>query len=112
MLHQLYSTRHIHLHLQGKFLHLPGRLSGIFRIARSLCKLILPISDDSSQLQAHPPNAKGQGLYPTRYPPEPGWDQPRGHLLLSPDTYAPHAARLPQRPMHPPHRGHIHAPSI
>ena len=42
VLHQLYSTRHIHLHLQGKFLHLPGKLSSTFRIARSRCKLIFP----------------------------------------------------------------------
>ena len=95
MLHQLYSTRRIHLHLQGKFLHLPGRLSGTFHLARPRCKLIFSISDGGSQLRVHPPNAKGWGLYPMRYPPEPGRDQPRGHLLLSPDMYAPHAAPLP-----------------
>ena len=45
MLHQLYSTWHIHLHLQGKFLHLPGRLSGTFHIARSQCKLVFLCHD-------------------------------------------------------------------
>ena len=40
----------IHLHLQGKFLHLSCRSSGIFHIARSRCKLILLISDGGSQL--------------------------------------------------------------
>ena len=30
MLHQPYSTRRIHLHFQGKFLHLSDRLSGTF----------------------------------------------------------------------------------
>ena len=42
VLHQLYSTRCIHLHLQGKFLHPPGRLSGTFHIARPRCKLVFP----------------------------------------------------------------------
>ena len=91
----------IHLHLQGKFLHLPSRLSAIFCIACSRCKLILLISDGSSQLQAHPPNAQGQGIYPTRYSPEPGWDQPRGHPFLSPAAYSPHAMPLPRWPVHP-----------
>ena len=43
MLHQLSSTRCIHLQLQGKFLHLSGRLSGTFCIACSRCKLIFPL---------------------------------------------------------------------
>ena len=51
----------IHLHLQGKFCHLSCRLSGVFRITRSWCRLVLPISDGGSQLQAHPPNAQGRG---------------------------------------------------
>ena len=62
----------IHLHLQGKFLHLSCRLSGVFCIAHSWCKLILLISDGGSQLRAHPPNVQGWGLYPMRYPPDPG----------------------------------------
>ena len=42
MLHKLYSTRRLHLHLQGKFLHFPGRLSSTFRIAHPRCKLVFP----------------------------------------------------------------------
>ena len=42
MLHQLYSTQRIHLHLQGKFLYIQGRLSGTFRITHPQCKLIFP----------------------------------------------------------------------
>ena len=60
----------------------------------------------------HPLNAKVPALYPVRYPPEPGRDQPRGHLFLSPAAYAPQAAPLPQQPVHPPRRGRIHAPVI
>ena len=100
---QQFSTRHMHLHLHGKFLHLSSRLSSTFCVAYSQSQHILSISDGSSQLPAHPPNAKGRGLDPLRYPPEPGRDQPRGHLLLSLDTYAPHAMPLPQQPAHPPH---------
>ena len=52
------------------------------------------------------------GLYLTRYSPEPGWDQPRGQLFLSPAVYSPHAMPLPQQPVHPPLRGHICTPTI
>ena len=92
----------IHLHLQGKFLHLSCILSGIFRMACSQCKLILLISDGGSQLRAHPPNAQGQGIYPARYLAEPGWDQPRGHPFLSHASYSQHATPLPWQPVHPP----------
>ena len=92
----------IHLHLQGKFLHLSCRLSHVFRIAHSQCKLILLISDGGSQLQAHPPNAQEWGIHPMRYLPEPGWDQPRGHPFLSHAAYSQHAMPLPRRPAHPP----------
>ena len=60
----------------------------------------------------HPLNAQGWGLYPARYSPEPGQDQPRGHLFLSPAAYSPHAMPLPQRPAHSPLQGCIHAPAI
>ena len=102
----------IHLHLQGKFLHFPSGLSSIFRIARSWCNLILLISDGSSQLRVHPPNAQGWGLYPVRYTPEPGQDQPRGHSFLSPAAYSLHAMPLPRSPAHPPLQGCIRAPAI
>ena len=72
MLHQLYSTRCIHLHLQGKFLHLSGRLSGTFCTARSWSQHVLSISDGGSQFPVHPSNAKACGLHPVRHPPEPG----------------------------------------
>ena len=102
----------IHLHLQGKFLHLLCRLSGIVRIARSWCKLVLLISDGGSQLRVHPPNAQGWGIYPMRYLTEPGWDQPRGHPLLSHVAYSQHAMPLPRQPAHPPLQGRICAPTI
>ena len=47
-----------------------------------------------------------------RYPPEPGWDQPRGHLFLPPAAYSPHAMPLPQQPVHPPLQGCICTPVI
>ena len=95
------APQRIHLHLQGKFLHLLCRLSGVFCIARSRCKLILLISDGGSQLRAHPPNAQGWGIHPTRYPAESGWDQPRGHPFLSHAAYSQHAMPLPRWPVHP-----------
>ena len=104
--------QHIHLHLQGKFLHLSSRLSHTFCATCSQSQHILSISDGSSQLPAHPRNAKGWGPNPPSYPPEPGRNQPWGHLLLSLDTYAPYAAPLPRWPVHPPRQGHVHAPSI
>ena len=73
MLHQQYSTWYIHLHMQGKFLHLSGRLSSTFCTAHSQSQHVLSISDGGSQLRAHPSNAKGHGLHPMRHPPEPGW---------------------------------------
>ena len=103
------APQHIHFHLQGKFLHLLCRLSSIFHIACYWCKLILLISDGGS---AHPLNAQGWGLYPMRYSPEPGRDQPRGHPFLSPVVYSPHAMPLPQQPAHSPLRGCICTPAI
>ena len=47
-----------------------------------------------------------------RYPSEPGWDQPRGHLFLSPAVYSLHATPLPQWPVRPPLQGHVHIPMI
>ena len=73
---------------------------------------ILSISDGSSQLPVHPPNAKGQGLYPVIYSPEPGWNQPRGHPFLSPAVYSLHAMPLPCWPAHSPLQGYIHTPTI
>ena len=45
------APQHIHLHLQGKFLHLPCWLFSIFCITHSRFKLILPISDGGSQVE-------------------------------------------------------------
>ena len=100
----------IHLHLQGKFCHLLCRFSGIFHIAHSQCKHVLLISDGGPQLRAHPPNAQGWGIYPTRYLAEPRQDQPRGHPLLSHAAYSQHAMPLPWRPAHPSLQGCIHTP--
>ena len=95
MFNQQFSTWHIHLHLHGKFLHPSSRLSSTFCATYSWSQHILSISDGRSQLLAHPPNAKGWGLNPLRYPPEPGWDQPQGHPLLPLEMYAPYAMPLP-----------------
>ena len=99
---QQFSTRRVHLHLQGKFLHLSSRLSSTFCTTCSQSQHILSISDGGSKLPVHSPNAKGWGLNPPRYPPELGWDQPQGYPLLCLDMYALHAVPLPQQPAHPP----------
>ena len=47
--------------MQGKFFHSPHRFPSIFHLARSNCKLLLLVSDGSSQLRAHPHDAEGWG---------------------------------------------------
>ena len=75
-------------------------------------KLLLPVSDGSSQLRVHPHDAEGQGYHSMRYPPQPGWDQSRGHPFLSHTAYSLHAMYLSRWPTHSPLQGCIHATAI
>ena len=77
MFHQLQIPQLIHLHLQGKFFCSPCRFPNVFCLARSMRKLLLLVSNGSSQLRVHPRDAEGWGYHSMKYPPLPGWDQSR-----------------------------------
>ena len=108
---KLQTRQCIHHHYQGKFLLSPHRFLSVFHPTQSMHKFLLPLSDGGSQLWAHPHDAEGWRYHPTRYPPQLGWDQSRGHLFLSHTVYPPHATYLPQWPTHSPLGGCIHAPT-
>ena len=112
MFQQLYTAHLIHLYLQGKSFLPPCRFLSVIRFTRFIRKLLLLVSDGSSQFRAHPCDAEGWGNHPTKYTLQPGWNQPRRYPFLSHTAYPPHATYFSGGPVHPPLRGCICIPAI